>query len=66
MYDAYEDTKFYSIVMELCNGGDLFDRIIEYGNFSEKQAAGLVKQMVLGVNHMHSHNVAEGTDRQRL
>jgi len=57
VYDAYEDTKFYSIVMELCNGGDLFDRIIEYGNFSEKQAAGLVKQMVLGVNHMHSHHV---------
>jgi len=57
VYDAYEDTKFFSIVMELCNGGDLFDRIVDSGHFTEKQAAGLVKQMVLGVNHMHTHHV---------
>ena len=34
-YGAYEDAKYFHIVMELCEGGELFDRIVERG-FSEK------------------------------
>ena len=34
-YGTYEDAKYYHIVMELCEGGELFDRIVEKG-FSEK------------------------------
>ncbi|KAI7732716.1 hypothetical protein M8C21_001894 [Ambrosia artemisiifolia] len=42
---AYEDPLYVHIVMELCNGGELFDRIIEMGNYreslSEEEIAGL-------------------------
>ena len=38
-YETYEDSKYFHIVMELCEGGELFDRIIEKGKYSEKEAA---------------------------
>ena len=38
-YETYEDAKYFHIVMELCEGGELFDRIIEKGKYSEKEAA---------------------------
>eukprot|EP00438_Fugacium_kawagutii_P007277 Skav234425 [mRNA] locus=scaffold1656:141812:156149:- [translate_table: standard] len=34
------------LVMELCSGGELFDRIIESGHFSEVQAAILMQQII--------------------
>lgn len=34
------------LVMELCSGGELFDRIIEKGNYSEREAATVMRQIV--------------------
>jgi calcium-dependent protein kinase len=33
----YENGNFY-LVMELCHGGDIFDKILEIGNFTEQEA----------------------------
>ncbi|KAI7740263.1 hypothetical protein M8C21_000032, partial [Ambrosia artemisiifolia] len=44
---AYEDPLCVHIVMELCNGGELFDRIIQKGNYSERKAAELIKIIVI-------------------
>lgn len=38
--------------MELCTGGELFDRIIEVGQFTEKDAAIVVQQMLSAVFYM--------------
>jgi len=35
MYESYEDKRNVYIVMELCEGGELFDRIIDTGIFAE-------------------------------
>nr|CAD1830649.1 unnamed protein product [Ananas comosus var. bracteatus] len=40
---AYEDQVHVHIVMELCEGGELFDRIIERGHFTERKAADLAR-----------------------
>ncbi|GAB2217550.1 hypothetical protein Drorol1_Dr00000747 [Drosera rotundifolia] len=54
---AYEDSVFVHLVMELCAGGELFDRILEKGHYSERQAAQLMKTIVGVVEACHSLGV---------
>lgn len=50
---AYEDRQSVHLVMELCAGGELFDRIIARGYYSEKDAAEIIRQIVNVVNICH-------------
>lgn len=43
--------------MELCEGGELFDRIIEKG-FSEKSAASIFKNMISAIIHLHQNSIS--------
>uniref|UniRef100_A0A2P2KN03 non-specific serine/threonine protein kinase n=2 Tax=Rhizophora mucronata TaxID=61149 RepID=A0A2P2KN03_RHIMU len=54
---TYEDPLFVHIVMELCAGGELFDRIVAKGHYSEKEAAKLIKTIVGVVEACHSLGV---------
>uniref|UniRef100_A0A5B6YKX9 non-specific serine/threonine protein kinase n=1 Tax=Davidia involucrata TaxID=16924 RepID=A0A5B6YKX9_DAVIN len=54
---TYEDNLFVHIVMELCAGGELFDRIIQKGHYSERKAAQLIKTIVGVVEACHSLGV---------
>ncbi|KAL3845613.1 hypothetical protein ACJIZ3_003016 [Penstemon smallii] len=54
---AYEDNVFVHLVMELCAGGELFDRIVKKGHYSEKEAARLMKTIVSVVEACHSLGV---------
>lgn len=42
----------------MCTGGELFDKIIEKGTFSEEEARQVFKQMMLALNYCHSQGVA--------
>jgi calcium-dependent protein kinase len=50
---AYEDKNSVHVVMELCAGGELFDRIIAKGHYSEKAAASICRQIVNVVHICH-------------
>ncbi|KAK6131322.1 hypothetical protein DH2020_034925 [Rehmannia glutinosa] len=50
---AYEDKKNLHLVMELCSGGELFDRITAKGSYSEKEAARIGRQIVNVVHVCH-------------
>ncbi|KAK6939000.1 EF-hand domain [Dillenia turbinata] len=50
---AYEDRSNLHLVMELCSGGELFDRIIMKGSYSEKEAASVARQIVNVVHACH-------------
>ncbi|XP_074566556.1 calcium-dependent protein kinase 28-like [Curcuma longa] len=54
---TYEDALFVHLVMELCAGGELFDRIIQKGHYSERKAALLMKTIVGVVEACHSLGV---------
>ncbi|CAI9117025.1 OLC1v1018335C1 [Oldenlandia corymbosa var. corymbosa] len=51
---AYEDRRHLHLVMELCCGGELFDRIdAKGGGYSEKEAARIGRQIVNVVHVCH-------------
>nr|GMD44574.1 calcium-dependent protein kinase 26-like [Ipomoea batatas] len=54
---SYEDAVAVHVVMELCAGGELFDRIVKRGHYSERQAAGLTRTIVGVVESCHSLGV---------
>lgn len=54
---AYEDNFYVYIVMELCTGGELFDRIVQGGHFTERKAAELIGVIVRVVEICHSLGV---------
>jgi calcium-dependent protein kinase len=53
LFDVYEDEKDLYLVLELCTGGELFDRIKAQGNYSEKDASAVLRQCFEGVKYMH-------------
>ncbi|KAE8717065.1 Calcium-dependent protein kinase 1 [Hibiscus syriacus] len=55
--EAYEDSVAVHVVMELCSGGELFDRIIQRGHYSERKAADLARTIVGVVEACHSMGV---------
>ncbi|CAM8969657.1 unnamed protein product [Rhodiola kirilowii] len=54
---AYEDPMAVHLVMELCAGGELFDRIIKRGHYTERKAADLTRVIVGVVEACHSLGV---------
>ncbi|KAK3161321.1 hypothetical protein QOZ80_1BG0075650 [Eleusine coracana subsp. coracana] len=54
---AYEDRHSVNLVMEICEGGELFDRIIAKGHYTERAAAALCREIVAVVHSCHSMGV---------
>ncbi|XP_078156084.1 calcium-dependent protein kinase 29-like [Carex rostrata] len=50
---AFEDSKNVYLVMELCVGGELFDRITDKGNYTEAKAAAVCRDIVTVVHVCH-------------
>lgn len=57
IYEFYDDAKHFYIVSELCSGGELFEQISERGQFTEKEAAQVMKQILSAIVYSHSNNV---------
>lgn len=58
LFEVFEDARYVHLVMELCVGGELYQRQSQIGIFNETQASRLVQQMLLAVAHLHRHFVA--------
>ncbi|XP_065217888.1 calcium/calmodulin-dependent protein kinase type 1 isoform X2 [Planococcus citri] len=57
LLETYEDKNKYYLVMELVTGGELFDRIVAKGSYTEKDASDLIRQVLEAVNYMHEQGV---------
>jgi len=58
LQEVYETDELIALVMELVSGGELFYKIVEKGNYSEKDAVKIVRQMIRGVEYLHSQAIA--------
>lgn len=57
-YEAYEDDENVYVVMELCKGGELLDRILARGGkFSEEDAKAVMVQILSVVAYCHLQGV---------
>lgn len=54
--EAYEDEEACYLVMELCQGGELFDRIVAKGPYTERAAAKIAKTILEIVKVIFSMN----------
>ncbi|KAG5241551.1 calcium-dependent protein [Salix suchowensis] len=58
-HNAFEDDSYVYIVMELCEGGELLDRILakKDSRYTEKDAAVVVRQMLKVAAECHLHGL---------
>ncbi|KAL1818456.1 hypothetical protein ACET3Z_013325 [Daucus carota] len=54
---TYEDEEAVHLVMDLCQGGELFDRIVARGHYSERAAATVFKTVAIVVKMCHDNGV---------
>eukprot|EP00450_Noctiluca_scintillans_P000703 CAMPEP_0194482798 /NCGR_PEP_ID=MMETSP0253-20130528/4573_1 /TAXON_ID=2966 /ORGANISM="Noctiluca scintillans" /LENGTH=499 /DNA_ID=CAMNT_0039322359 /DNA_START=67 /DNA_END=1566 /DNA_ORIENTATION=- len=57
LFETFEDRYNIYLVMELCSGGELFDRIIDAGHFTEVQAAIIMQQIIRAIYYMHQNGI---------
>ncbi|EIE21807.1 Pkinase-domain-containing protein [Coccomyxa subellipsoidea C-169] len=57
LHEVIEDAHYVYIVMEECEGGELFDLILERGHLSEKDAAVNARAILEVIRHCHSQGV---------
>ncbi|SCV03818.1 LAMI_0H11210g1_1 [Lachancea mirantina] len=55
--DWFESKDKFFIVTQLATGGELFDRIVKKGKFTEADAARIVTQILEAVQYLHSKNI---------
>ncbi|KAI5798864.1 kinase-like domain-containing protein [Geopyxis carbonaria] len=56
-HDWFESRDKYYIVTQLATGGELFDRICEYGKFTEKDASQIMREVLEAVSYLHQNNI---------
>ncbi|RKP12380.1 putative calcium/calmodulin-dependent protein kinase [Piptocephalis cylindrospora] len=57
LYDHFESRDKYYMVFELATGGELFDRIINQGKFTEKDGRGHIQTVLGAIAYLHERNI---------
>ncbi|CAI5474949.1 unnamed protein product [Closterium sp. Yama58-4] len=54
---VFEDEQSVHLVMDLCEGGELFDEVVRRGRLSERDAVNVFAQVASAVAHCHARGV---------
>ncbi|KAH7291022.1 hypothetical protein KP509_30G073600 [Ceratopteris richardii] len=57
LHDIVEDRTSVHLIMDLCSGGDLFDKIAKVKRFPEVQAAHVMKSLLEGLQYCHKKGI---------
>ena len=55
--ETYQDSQYFHIVMELCTGKELFDKLIENGNLTEKTVCRIIYKILKAILYCHTVGV---------
>lgn len=58
LYEFYDESEKYMLVLELISGGELFDRIVEKEKYSEREARRVIRQLTEAMAYAHSKGIA--------
>ena len=57
LYEIYESTKYFYLVMDYLPNGDLIERIIKQKRFKEEEALNIFAQLVDALYYMHQNEI---------
>lgn len=57
VYEYFNSPGHFNIILEYCNGGELFDEIVKVNHFSEEKAACIMKQLLSAITFCHSKSI---------
>jgi calcium-dependent protein kinase len=55
--EVYEDKTYLYFVSDYMKGGELYDAIVNRGNYNEHDAATVIRQLLLSVAYLHSEGM---------
>jgi len=57
LIELFQDDSNYYLITEMCQGGELYKRIIERDSFTESEVAGYMKQILSAIVYCHSKSI---------
>ena len=57
LYNFYEEKKMFYMVIELMEGGELFERIVKKTFYNEKEARDLIRILLDALAYLHHRNI---------
>ena len=55
--DIFETASHVFVIMEMMQGGELFDYVIEHSNLKESEASAIIKQVASALKFMHDNGI---------
>ena len=56
-FETYHDQFYFHLVMELCDGKEVFERIIEEGNITEQKVAVYIYKVLHAISYCHANGI---------
>mmetsp|Transcript_44484 Transcript_44484/g.107160 ORF Transcript_44484/g.107160 Transcript_44484/m.107160 type:complete len:815 (+) Transcript_44484:164-2608(+) len=60
LHENFEEAQHFALILDLINGGELFDRLVENGAYSELDASRLMREVVSAMNFLHGIGLVHG------
>ncbi len=57
LFEVFDETAYIYLVLELCTGGELFDRIVRLGHFGEQEAQAIFTDIMYALAYCHERGV---------
>lgn len=57
LFEVFDSAKKVVLIMEPAEGGELFDRIVDQGQYTERDAASTIAMLCDALEHLHMFNI---------